>query len=239
MTKVEFIHLILTESSICFWRETLNNNQTLPILLLYCFITFENIALILNISWRTILINLCWCHPIWQQCFLPLCSWESSNYHLPGCFGSNSCVDLTSDCLMRLQPVHWHTALLSSKLTDFCEIKNNHPGRKGWPSKCFTLWKTRKNCTSIVCYKPLISVWGQYSIPYINAKKLWCSMMLKVSLRNYKTYGFSLSDLHLLHSNSHPSLGAHSTTYPHSTERFLWSISTSPYLANFMTLSDS
>ena len=140
---------------------------------------------------------------------------------------------------MRLQPVHWHTALLSSKLNDFCEIKNNHPGRKGWPSECFTLWKTRKNCTSTVCYKPLFSVWGQYSIPYINAKKLWCSMMLKVSLRNYKTHGLFLSVLHLLHSNSHPSLGTHSTTYPHSSERFLWSISTSQYLANFMILSDS
>lgn len=49
--------------------------KILPILRLKCFILFESMALILNISWKNILINLCWCHPMFQQCFLLLSVW--------------------------------------------------------------------------------------------------------------------------------------------------------------------
>lgn len=38
--------------------------QILPMLPLICFIMFESMALILNMSLRHILINLCWCHPM-------------------------------------------------------------------------------------------------------------------------------------------------------------------------------
>lgn len=84
-----------------------------------------------------------WYQPMWEPRFLSLCL-TSLQWDLPSCCGSHSCVDLLSDCLMRLQPTHSQRVALSSKLTDFSEMENNHTGREGWPSECFLFpWQTR------------------------------------------------------------------------------------------------
>lgn len=55
--------------------------------------------------------------------------------------------------LMRLQPTHSQRVALSSKLTDFSEMKNNHTGRKGWPSEGFFPLTNKVKMAQAVCFR--------------------------------------------------------------------------------------
>jgi hypothetical protein len=114
------------------------------------------------------------------------CAWQAYDENLPSWCDSNSCVDLLSDCLMRLQPTHSCTVSLPSKLTDFSEIKNNHTGRKWWPSECFGVFffseKQGKIFIGTIFYKPLFQFWSNAFSPTLNEKKILMNYKIKTFL---------------------------------------------------------